>query len=180
MNLEKTLNRQLASFVSKCIVLIAPCGTNIYNMKLSHIQTLTLVERMCSIVIEKGSHDLAWNVLGTAVSTAVKTGIYELIKVCVETYPDIVWYEDDGLYLFLSAIRYRQEKVFNLVYEMTGHKVFAATDNPNGDNPLHIAGRLSPLPHLKTVSGAALQMQRELQWFKVISCFLVINLTRVY
>ncbi|XP_076883796.1 uncharacterized protein LOC143532704 [Bidens hawaiensis] len=168
MNLEKTSNRQLASFVSKCIVLIAPCGKDIYNMKLSHIQTLTLVERMCSIAIEKGSHDLAWNVLGTAVSTAVKTGIFELIKVCVETYPDIVWYEDDGLYLFLSAIRYRQEKVFNLVYEMTGHKVFAATDNPNGDNPLHIAGRLSPLPRLKTVSGAALQMQRELQWFKEV------------
>lgn len=110
--------------------------------------------------------------LGTAVSTAVKNGIYELIKVCVETYPDIVWYDDDGgFYLFIAAIRYRQEKVFNLAYQMTGHKVFAATVNHNEDNPLHIAARLSPLPRLKTVSGADLKMKRELQWFKVIMLF---------
>ncbi|KAJ0702953.1 putative ankyrin repeat-containing domain, PGG domain, ankyrin repeat-containing domain superfamily [Helianthus annuus] len=168
VNLEKASGHRWASFVSKFILLIAPCVKDIYNMKLKHVQTLRLVERMCSVVIEKGSHAIAWDVLGTAVSTAVKTGIFELIKVCVETYPDIVWYEDEGFYLFLSAIRYRQEKVFNLVYQMTGHKVFAATANLNGDNPLHLAARLSPLPRLKTVSGAALQMQRELQWFKEV------------
>ncbi|KAK9062543.1 hypothetical protein SSX86_019730 [Deinandra increscens subsp. villosa] len=168
VNLEKSSDHLLASFVSKFILLVVPGTKDIYNMKPRHVQTLKLVERMCSIVIEKGSHAIAWDVLGTAVSTAVKNGIYELIKVCVETYPDIVWYEDEGLYLFLSAIKYRQEKVFNLVYQMTGNKVFAATTNPNGDNPLHIAGRLSPLPRLKTVSGALLQMQRELQWFKEV------------
>ncbi|KAI7726745.1 hypothetical protein M8C21_026650 [Ambrosia artemisiifolia] len=169
VNLEKTSGHRLASFVSKFILLIAPCAKDIYNMKLKHAQTLKLVEQMCSVVIEKGSHAIAWEVLGTAVSTAVKNGIYELIKICVETYPDILWYEDEGFYLLLSAVRYRQEKVFNLVYQMTGHKVFAATvHNPNGDNPLHIAARLSPLPRLKTVSGAALQMQRELQWFKEV------------
>ncbi|MFS8008198.1 putative ankyrin repeat-containing domain, PGG domain, ankyrin repeat-containing domain superfamily [Helianthus anomalus] len=168
VNLEKASGHRWASFVSKFILLIAPCVKDIYNMKLKHVQTLKLVERMCSVVIEKGSHAIAWDVLGTAVSTAVKTGIFELIKVCVETYPDIVWYEDEGFYLLLSAIRYRQEKVFNLVYQMTGHKVFAATANLNGDNPLHLAARLSPLPRLKTVSGAALQMQRELQWFKEV------------
>ncbi|PWA74261.1 ankyrin repeat-containing domain, PGG domain protein [Artemisia annua] len=158
----------LRSFISKLILLFSPCTKDIYNLKLKHIQTLKLVERMCSIVLEKECHSLAWDVLGTAVSTAVKNGIYELIKVCVEAYPDIVWYDDEGYYLFIAAIRYRQEKVFKLVYEMTGHKVFAATANPTGDNPLHIAGRLSPLPRLKTVSGAALQMQRELQWFKEV------------
>ncbi|KAI3794943.1 hypothetical protein L1987_37584 [Smallanthus sonchifolius] len=168
VNIEKASENRLQLFVSKFIMLVALCTKDIYNMKLKHVQTLKLVERMCSVVIEKGSHAIAWDVLGTAVSTAVKSGIYELIKICVETYPDIVWYEDGGLYLFLSAIRYRQEKVFNLVYQMTGHKVFAATVNPNGDNLLHIAGRLSPLPRLKTVSGALLQMQRELQWFREV------------
>ncbi|KAL8201711.1 hypothetical protein R6Q57_010858 [Mikania cordata] len=168
VNLERSSDHLLASFFSKFILLVAPCTKEIYNMKLRHIQTLKLLEQMCSIVIQRGSQAIAWDVLGTAVSTAVKNGIYELIKVCVDTYPDIVWYEDEGFYLFLSAIRYRQEKVFNLVYQMTGHKVFAATDNPKGDNPLHIAARLSPLPRLKTVSGAALQMQRELQWFKEV------------
>lgn len=165
---SKKVDSSFRSFVSKLILLIAPCTKDIYRMKQKHFQTQKLVERMCSIVVEKGSHTIAWDVLGTAVSTAVKHGIYELIKVCVQTYPDIVWYDDGGFYLFIAAIRYRQEKVFNLVYQMTGHKVFAATENPNEDNPLHIAGRLSPLHRLKTVTGPALQMQRELQWFKEV------------
>ncbi|KAJ9541596.1 hypothetical protein OSB04_028102 [Centaurea solstitialis] len=164
----KMVNSSFRSFFSKLILLIAPCTKDIYRMKQKHFQTQKLVERMCSIVMEKGSHTIAWDVLGTAVSTAVQHGIYELIKTCVQTYPDIVWYDHGGLYLFIAAIRYRQEKVFNLVYQMTGHKVFTATQNPNEDNPLHIAGRLSPLHRLKTVSGPALQMQRELQWFKEV------------
>lgn len=36
------------------------------------------------------------------------------------------------------------------------------------NNILHFAGKLSPASQLDCVSGAALQMQRELQWFKVI------------
>ncbi|XP_024974194.1 uncharacterized protein LOC112512453 [Cynara cardunculus var. scolymus] len=171
VNLEEASDYYPSSFrlfVSKLILLVAPCAKDIYSMKQKHFHTQKLVKRMCSIVMDKSSHSIAWDVLGTAVSTAVKHGIHELIKVCVQTYPDIVWYNDGGFYLFIAAIRYRQEKVFNLVYRMTGHKVFAATENPDEDNPLHIAGRLSPLHRLKTVTGPALQLQRELQWFKEV------------
>ncbi|XP_071709382.1 uncharacterized protein [Rutidosis leptorrhynchoides] len=168
VNVGKASDYPFRTFISKLILLISPCAKSLSETKLVHVQTLQLVEQMCSLVIQKGSHDIAWEILGTTVSTAVKYGIYELIETCVETYPDIVWYEDEGFYLLIAAIKYRQEKVFNLVYRMTGHKVFAATVNPNSDNPLHIAARLSPLPRLKTICGAALQMQRELQWYKKV------------
>ncbi|XP_022893907.1 uncharacterized protein LOC111408365 isoform X2 [Olea europaea var. sylvestris] len=36
------------------------------------------------------------------------------------------------------------------------------------NNHLHLAAKLSPPPQLEKVSGAALQMQRELQWFKEV------------
>ncbi|KVI08301.1 Ankyrin repeat-containing protein [Cynara cardunculus var. scolymus] len=118
----KKVESSFRLFVSKLILLVAPCAKDIYSMKQKHFHTQKLVKRMCSIVMDKSSHSIAWDVLGTAVSTAVKHGIHELIKVCVQTYPDIVWYNDGGFYLFIAAIRYRQEKVFNLVYRMTGHK----------------------------------------------------------
>lgn len=35
------------------------------------------------------------------------------------------------------------------------------------NNILRLAGNLAPKDQLNRVSGAALQMQRELQWFKV-------------
>lgn len=43
--------------------------------------------------------------------------------------------------------------------------------DPYGNNILHLAGRLPPSDRLNLVSGAALQMQRELQWFKQVEKF---------
>ncbi|XP_038710606.1 ankyrin repeat-containing protein ITN1-like isoform X4 [Tripterygium wilfordii] len=39
-------------------------------------------------------------------------------------------------------------------------------------NILTMAAKLSPNPQLSTVSGAALQMQREMQWFKAVESFM--------
>ncbi|PON82527.1 PGG domain containing protein [Trema orientale] len=41
------------------------------------------------------------------------------------------------------------------------------TDN-SGNNMLHVAGLLAPSNQLNRIQGAALQMQRELQWFKEV------------
>ena len=42
-------------------------------------------------------------------------------------------------------------------------------DSCHGNNLLHEAGMSAPSTSLDHIAGAALQMQRELQWFKVIS-----------
>ena len=129
-----------------------------------------LVKHICKIVIDKADHNIAVKILGPAIGTAVTYGTYELIEECIVTYPGIIWYNVGGFYLFLAAIKQRQERVYNLVYQMSGHKVFAATqlDDENNENALHIAAKLAPPHRLNVVTGAALQMQRELQWFQVI------------
>lgn len=43
--------------------------------------------------------------------------------------------------------------------------------DPHGNNILHLAGQLPLSDRLNLVSGAALQMQRELQWFKEVENF---------
>ncbi|PWA77500.1 ankyrin repeat-containing domain, PGG domain protein [Artemisia annua] len=40
-----------------------------------------------------------------------------------------------------------------------------------GNNLLHLVGRLIPTNKLNLISGAALQIQRELQWFKEVEGF---------
>lgn len=62
----------------------------------------------------------------------------------------------------------RQEKVFNLIFRMSDHKnLLLMSHDDEENNILHLAGRLAPLKQLNLVPGAALQMQRELRWFKV-------------
>ncbi|KAF5820160.1 putative Actin family, ankyrin repeat-containing domain-containing protein [Helianthus annuus] len=147
---------------------MAPSIKKIHDTKVNNNLSRLLVDRICKIVIEKVDHNIAWKILGSAITTAVEYGTHELIEECIITYPGIIWYDVGGFYLFLAAIKQRQERVYNLVYQMSGHKVFASTqvDGEENENALHIAAKLAPPHRLNVVTGAALQMQRELQWFQ--------------
>lgn len=70
--------------------------------------------------------------------------------------------------IFHVAVLRRYVKVFNLIYELGGTKDLLATyvDN-DGNNILHLAGKLAPQNQLDSIPGAAWQMQREVLWFKV-------------
>ncbi|XP_019172805.1 PREDICTED: ankyrin repeat-containing protein ITN1-like [Ipomoea nil] len=67
------------------------------------------------------------------------------------------------------AIMNRSENVFNLVCGTSVLMAYLPDHRDKYNNStLHFAAKLAPLHKLNLVSGAALQMQRELQWFKVV------------
>ena len=91
-------------------------------------------------------------------------------KASIRSYPNIIWATDkDGRSLFHIAVINRQESVFNLLYETVAVKETILTYVMKGknENVMHLAGYLAPLNRLNIISRAALQMQRELLWFKV-------------
>ncbi|KAJ0016736.1 hypothetical protein Pint_12056 [Pistacia integerrima] len=52
---------------------------------------------------------------------------------------------------------------------MSGHKhLLLMSQDKSENNILHLAGKLAPLYQLNRIPGAALKMQRELQWFKEV------------
>lgn len=98
--------------------------------------------------------------------TAARFGNYKFIIELLRLYPDITWDEDDNKHtIFHVAVMNRHENVYNLLYGF-GSKKLAMTDN-DGNNILHLAAIKPTQSRLNIVSGAALQMQRELLWFKV-------------
>ncbi|TXG68611.1 hypothetical protein EZV62_003546 [Acer yangbiense] len=70
-----------------------------------------------------------------------------------------------------AAIKHRQVKIVNIIKEIfpTATKSMCAElMKSDQSTTLHLAGELAPQIKLLSVSGAALQMQRELQWFKEV------------
>jgi hypothetical protein len=68
----------------------------------------------------------------------------------------------------MSSIANRQEKVVSLFYGLEATRSgFVSLIDSSGNTMLHLAAKLSPPSQLSRISGAALQMQRELQWYKV-------------
>lgn len=102
---------------------------------------------------------------------AVKAGNVEFLTMLARMEPDLIWdtnNDTDKYTIFHIAVSERQESVFGLIHQVGGIKSLIATsEDSKGNNILHLAGKLAHSSRLSIVSGAALQMQRELMWFKV-------------
>ncbi|CAI9773342.1 unnamed protein product [Fraxinus pennsylvanica] len=94
----------------------------------------------------------------------------EFLTLLTDSYPDLFWEVNKEYHsIFHVALINRQEKVFNLIYQIGAvRNLITLYKDQEGNNILHLAGKLAPPSRLKIVSGAALQMQRELQWFKEV------------
>lgn len=99
-----------------------------------------------------------------------------LIDRCIRLNPKLLWcYDENRRNIFLYATRLRKAKIFNLLYQMNAVKKNRLTTRLDKfqNSILHQAAMLAPDNELRRISGGALQMQRELQWFKVIPSFCV-------
>ncbi|KAL5568427.1 hypothetical protein UlMin_025002 [Ulmus minor] len=70
--------------------------------------------------------------------------------------------------IFESAIRNREAKVFSLIYGLDNKQTITNMSNSNStDSLLHVTGYIANSKKLNIIAGGALQMQSEMQWYKV-------------
>ena len=123
-------------------------------------------------VLKQIAADPKMKVVEGLLFTAARFGNYKFIIELLRLYPDITWDRDDDNHtIFHVAVIHRHEKVYNLLYEF-GSKKLGYIRDTNENNILHLAAIKPMQKRLNIVSGAALQMQRELLWFKVHTPFL--------
>lgn len=102
---------------------------------------------------------------------AASCGNVEFLVILIRSYPDLIWKVDRrNRSLFHIAAINRHESIFNIIYELGAIKDLIASYREEVTNTtlLHLVASLPPHDRLHIVSGAALQMQREILWFKVI------------
>ncbi|CAL5328637.1 unnamed protein product [Camellia sinensis] len=95
------------------------------------------------------------------------------IEEIVNSFPRAILAKDsEDRNIFQLAVIKRHENVFNLLYQMGEYKQYITRlEDDNENTLLHLVGNQAPIEKLNVVPGAALQMQRKLQWFKVIQYF---------
>ncbi|XP_047153899.1 uncharacterized protein LOC124825341 [Vigna umbellata] len=114
-----------------------------------------------------------------AMLEAAKHGNVEFINDMREANHDVLRAMDNhGRDIFSYAVLHRKHNVFQLMHTLCGNKdIISYTTDMFDNNLLHLAAHLGPLSDLNLRPGAALQMQREIQWFKVHSSSLVFSLS---
>ncbi|KAI3701567.1 hypothetical protein L6452_26747 [Arctium lappa] len=93
-------------------------------------------------------------------------GAYEVVDEILYRSPKAIDCKNqNGHNIIQLAVLNRSEKVYNLIYHIVERKDFYRTIiDSSKNNLLHLAGRLAPSRILSRTTGAALQLQRELQW----------------
>ncbi|XP_034704166.1 uncharacterized protein LOC117928385 [Vitis riparia] len=143
---------------------------NIHDQKLRHAQAIKLLGSIC-IELRNMKVDVLGFQVNQAVFQAVKRGNVEFVTEMIKSIPELAWSRDiNGRNIFFIAILNRQEKIFNLLHGLTDAqkmKVISPLDR-FGNSMLHLVAMLAPSEQLDGIPGAALQMQRELQWYKEV------------
>ncbi|KAG5542379.1 hypothetical protein RHGRI_022046 [Rhododendron griersonianum] len=133
---------------------------------------LALLQFLCEKVIESDFSN-ADRIFWLPLEQATLEGIPEIVEKILVVYPYAVLLENRKKQsIFQQAIVLRQEKVFNLIHQLEESRAIVLSKwDASNNNALHLAGHAADPQQLYLKAGAAFQMQRELQWFKVFFPF---------
>ena len=140
-------------------------------MKVAYFQSLQLLRIMKDQILISNTQQRETGRVCDAILRAIKEGIFEFVFDIVKEDPQLVWSHDEkSANIFSVAVQYRQAKIFSRIYGLDiKSSLTSSADLFYDNNLLHMAGMSAASTSLNDIPGAALQMQRELHWFKVIS-----------
>ncbi|KAJ3694054.1 hypothetical protein LUZ60_009534 [Juncus effusus] len=109
-------------------------------------------------------------------TNAATNGIHEIIEEIAVACPAALFLEnnDPMVSMFHIAVKYRHDKVFNLLFQTSFQRDVLLTRKAldgTWNSILHMAATLPSSDRLNQVPSAPLQMQRELQWYKAVEQF---------
>ncbi|KAF2318357.1 hypothetical protein GH714_005925 [Hevea brasiliensis] len=142
----------------------------IYDTKLTHAFALEILHWMSEDISTIDDTKLGQSGVFDAFFSAIQYGIIEVVIEMLKANPNLLTVLNTNRRGILqSAVQHRQEKIFSLIYVLDTRKYMLISGIDEWkNNILHIAAILAPPDRLAHISGAALQMQRELQWYKEV------------
>ncbi|GKV49465.1 hypothetical protein SLEP1_g56215 [Rubroshorea leprosula] len=142
----------------------------IYDLKLMHFYSLEILRCTCNHFSTLKVLSLRSCGVVDAMFEATKQGIVEFVVELLKITQPLIVTDIDDRHVFMIAIQYRQENIFNLLYGINEEwrARFLNWTDRNWNNMLHVAGEIAPPSQLVRISSTALQLQRELQWFKEV------------
>nr|POE84272.1 ankyrin repeat-containing protein itn1 [Quercus suber] len=146
------------------------CIEHLYEMKLAHFLSRELLSQMKDQMLISNPQRRTTGGVFDAILRAIKEGIFEFVFEIVKAEPQYLWTHDKkSTSIFSVAVQYRHAKIFSLIYGLDMKNALTGSrDSSNKNNLLHVAGMSAASTSVNDIPGAALQMQRELQWFKEV------------
>ncbi|XP_026387928.1 protein ACCELERATED CELL DEATH 6-like isoform X2 [Papaver somniferum] len=154
-------------FICKALIAVVPGIKHIHDMKVSHAQAHEILEIVRPLLSRLSSSQLVEAKACEAIYLTTIHGIVEFFTVLMNQPNLIDFRDEDGRGLFQNAVLYRQQNIFDIISQMGLRNEITDSLDKDGNNILHCAG-IWESSRLDKVSGEALQMQREIQWYQEV------------
>ncbi|XP_042496861.1 uncharacterized protein LOC122075768 isoform X3 [Macadamia integrifolia] len=162
----------IITLIAYIYTLVVPGCRYIYDEKLKHYGASKLVKEVWRVISQHDDLQSVKDVVVTAMFIATRNGIVEFIEECINNCPQLLMNKGDkykSQTIFHYAISNRQEKIFGLIHHLGPLKHDLAMMKDASENCMsHLVATEIPIERLNQVPGAALQMQRELLWYKEV------------
>ena len=126
---------------------------------------------MCEVLPGLSWEQLESGMVIIAIIKAVTQGHVEFVSAVLNVCPELIWCAEASRNqnIFMLVVLHRQDEVFRHLYKYSAkNSIFSRADG-DANSILHITAMFEPSARRNTVPGAAFLMQREVQWYKVIS-----------
>ncbi|KAG8367153.1 hypothetical protein BUALT_Bualt16G0043000 [Buddleja alternifolia] len=137
-----------------------------------HQDALKLVKRLCVEIQGRTSIKHILELYRKVIGIAARSGAHEMIEEIVQVCPAAFHFGGklERERMLRIAVTNRSEHVYSLIYKMSDHKqhYYLCITDSDDNNLFHLAAKLAPSHKLNQIPGAALQMQREIQWYKEV------------
>ncbi|CAI9262260.1 unnamed protein product [Lactuca saligna] len=130
----------------------------------------TVLKLVCDEIENSGKPHDPRRYYARPVHEAARQDAYEVVDEILMRCPEAIRYKDKSGYDIIQiAVIHRSEHIYELI-KILGERrnVYRTIEDSSQNNMLHLVGRLAPTHKLKLRTGAALQLQRELQWREVV------------
>ncbi|KAI3950976.1 hypothetical protein MKW98_026430 [Papaver atlanticum] len=149
----------------------------LYNQKLVHQQTIALMKQMLVEICKLTTLSRFLGDNPNIMKIAIKHGIFEFVAECLKKNDNLIFSTIPGEESMIQlAITERNEMIVDLLCksgDKLGEKIDLLSRRDADKNTiLHYAAKSAPFAQLNLVSGAVLQIQREMQWYKGVESML--------
>lgn len=158
--------RPVAPNESEALKLLREVLKSVEERSKDEINTILRGPRAMTLIAQRQVATYPSRVLFVAAEMGNTNFIVELIR----KFPDLLWkVNDNGLSIFHIAVSRRHLDIYNLLYEIGSIKdSIAAHRDKDGNNMLHLVGKMRDKNQSQYVPGAAFRIQRELLWYKEV------------
>ncbi|KAI6668738.1 hypothetical protein NL676_007230 [Syzygium grande] len=170
--------------------IVVPIIKRVHEVKLRHVAAVELANQVCTEISYMSTPEITQFLQKNLLRRATRNGVSEVVKLCIQRFPDLIFNSRHSMKLMVLAVKRRQERTLGLFLKISSTNELSLVQAPTWKESeqmmiaaaTYVEAKYYPnFDAVTNVAGAAFQMQRELQWFKAVESWNMPNMrTRYY